>query len=145
MENIPVSTNENGLKRNEKSIKRLDLQKVAYVTANKGIPIEQYIKVNYDILSKKVFCDVKELKFDLRMTLEKKVDLLWEMAFSFSDVTRPNWSGFMQTYRKGSYPGKSTCIYSTLLFVINQAVEISTEKSLKILCRLGGFIYFIYK
>ncbi|KAG1664676.1 Kinase D-interacting substrate [Nymphon striatum] len=80
----------------------------------------------------------------------------------------------MQTYREGEYPGKSEvtvlpiidlnptdsiCIYSTLLFVIEQAqkanigtatitfdqplwlkaVKISSEKSLNILCRLGGF------
>ena len=171
---IQVSTNENGLIREEKPIKCLGLQRVASVTANKGIPIEQYIKGNYNVLSKKVFCAIRELKFDSCITLEKNIDLLWEMSFTFSDVTRPNWSGFMQAYRKGTYPRKSevtllpiinlnpndhSCIYSTLLFVIDQSrkantgtpcitfdqplwlksVEIITEMSLKILCRLGGF------
>ncbi|KAG1706958.1 hypothetical protein GQR58_003582 [Nymphon striatum] len=61
---IQVSTKENGLIREEKPIKRLGLQRVVSVTANKGIPIEQ-----------------------------------------------PNWSGFMQAYRKGTYPGKSEVSY----------------------------------
>ena len=132
------------------------------------------MKGNYNVLSKTVFCAIRELKFCLCITLEKNIDLLWEMSFTFSDVTRPNWSGFMQAYRKGTYPGKSevtllpiinsnpndhSCIYSTLFFVIDQsrkantgtpcitfdqplwlkAVAIITERSLKILCRLGGF------
>ncbi|KAG1661213.1 Transient receptor potential cation channel subfamily A member 1 [Nymphon striatum] len=88
---IQVSTNENGLIREEKPIKRLGLQRVVSVTANKGIPIEQYIKGNYNVLSKKVFCAIRVLKFDSCITLEKNIDLLWEMSFTFSDVTRPNW------------------------------------------------------
>ena len=96
------------------------------------------------------------------------------MSFTFQESVRPSWSGFMQTFRKGEYPGKSevnllpiinlnpsdkSCAYSTLLFVIEEskkancgtpcitfdqplwlkAIEISTEKSLNIVCRLGGF------
>lgn len=48
---IQVSTNESGLIRKEKPIKRLALQRVASISANKGIPIEQYIKGNYAVLS----------------------------------------------------------------------------------------------
>ena len=96
------------------------------------------------------------------------------MSFNFPNYTRPGWSGFMQVYRKSAFLRKSevtllpiinlnpndySCIYSALLFVIDQskkansgspcitfdqplwlkAVEIITEKSLHILCRLGGF------
>jgi len=103
-----------------------------------------------------------------------KIDLMWQTSYFFSDTKQPNWSGFMQTYRNGDYPGKSdvnllpiinlnpsdkTCIYSTLLYVIDlckksscvtpcitfdqplwlKSIEIISEKSLKIVCRLGGF------
>ena len=110
----------------------------------------------------------------MNLTLEKNIDILWEMSFNFPNYTRPAWSSFMYVYCKGAFPRKSevsllpiinlnpndySCIYSTLLFVIDQskkansgspcitfdqplwlkAVEIITEKSLHILCRLGGF------
>lgn len=68
---IQVSTKESGLVREEKPIKRLGLQRVASVTVNKGIPIEQYIKGNYKVLSKKVFCTIRKFKFDV--TLEKNI------------------------------------------------------------------------
>ena len=110
----------------------------------------------------------------MNLTLEKNIDILWEMSFNFPNYARPAWSGFMQVYCKGAFPRKSevtllpiinlnpndySCIYSTLLFVIDQskkansgspcitfdqplwlkAVEIMTEKSLHSLCCLGGF------
>ncbi|KAG1712248.1 Cardioacceleratory peptide receptor [Nymphon striatum] len=123
---IQVSTNENGLIREEKPIKRLGLQRVVSVTANKGIPIEQYIKGNYNVLSKKVFCAIRELKFDSCITLEKNIDLLWEMSFTFSDVTRPNWSGFMQAYRKGTYPGKSEVSYDVTVTSLKKVLVAPT-------------------
>ena len=110
----------------------------------------------------------------MNLNLEKNIDILWEMSFNFPNYTRPAWSSFMYVYCKGAFPRKSevsllpiinlnsndySCIYSTLLFVIDQskkansdspcitfdqplwlkAVEIITEKSLHILCRLDGF------
>ena len=103
-------------------------------------------------------------------------DCIWQAAAMFSKSTqpRPNWSGYMQDISTGAYPPKSTitllpitglnpsdhtCIYSTLLFVIDQsqrlsivtpsitfdqplwlkATEIAIEKSLNIVVHLGGF------
>ena len=171
---IHVSTNNNGLLHEEKAAKRKDLQRVASVSKNKGITIGQYIRGNHSVMALKKFILIKELIFDLNLTLEKKIDILWEMSFNFPNYTRPGWSGFMQVYHKGAFLRKSEvtllpiinlnpndycCIYSTLLFVIDQskkansgspcitfdqllwvkAVEIITEKSLHILCHLGGF------
>ena len=103
-------------------------------------------------------------------------DDVWTAAgmFSKKENPRPNWSGFMLTFSKGSHPPNSvismlpiidlspsdpTCIYSTLLFVIEQsrklnvstpcltfdeplwrkAFEIVIEKSLNVVVNLGGF------
>ena len=136
MEIIQVSTNNNGLLHEEKAIKRIDLQRVASVSKNKGITIEQYIKGNHLVMTLKKFIPIKELIFDLNLTLENNIYILWEMSFNFPNYTRPGWSGFMQVYRKGALPRKSevtllpiinlnpnyySCIDSTLLFVIGQS------------------------
>ena len=133
---IQVSTNNNGLLHEEKAIKRIDLQRVASVSKNKGITIEQYIEGNHSVTASKKFIPIKELIFDLNVTLEKNIDILWEMSFNFPNYTRPAWSGFMQVYRKGAFPRKSevtllpiinlnpndySCIYSTLLFVTDES------------------------
>ena len=171
---IQTSTNKNGMRLEEKPIERKKLQHVKLVTKNKGIPLEHYVEEKMFVMSKKIFKPMRDMKFLQNMALEKHIDLLWEISFTFHQPSRPGWSGFMQAYRSEEYPGKSevvllpiinlnpsdsSCIYSTLLFVIAQskkanngsrsitfdqplwlkAVEISTEKSLNILCRLGGF------
>lgn len=51
---LQVSTNDNGFLREEKPIKRLGLQRVASITANKGIPIEQYIVGFYSVISESI-------------------------------------------------------------------------------------------
>ena len=80
------------------------------------------------------------------------------MTYTFHESTIPSWSGFMQTFREGEYPGKSevnllpiinlnpsdrSCVYSTCITFDQplwlKAVDISAEKSLNIICRLGGF------
>ena len=136
MEIIQVSTNNNGFLHEEKAIKRIDLQRVASVSKNKGITIEQYIKGNHLVMTLKKFIPIKELIFDLNLTLENNIYILWEMSFNFPNYNRPGWSGFMQVYRKGALPRKSevtllpiinlnpnyySCIYSTLLLVIGQS------------------------
>ena len=95
------------------------------------------------------------------------------MGYEFKKQ-QPSWSGFMQKYLNGDHSGKATvnflpiinlnssnefCIYSTLLFVEQQArqpniptpcitfdqslfikaFEISKAKSMNIVIRLGGF------
>ena len=103
-------------------------------------------------------------------------DNLWQASWYFRNSSnyRPNWSGYMQNIYKGEYPGQSKitylptiyinftkekCIYSTLLFIQEQAkilnivtpcitfdqpfwlktVEITKSKSMNVVCRLGGF------
>ena len=101
--------------------------------------------------------------------------MLWHAVgrISSSGHPRPSWSGFMQTVCCGNYNGFSTiemleiidmnpsddnCIYSTLLYVVEQAksrlfstpsltfdqplyvkaVDIAMKANLKIVIRLGG-------
>ena len=103
-------------------------------------------------------------------------DILWHAAglYSTPETPRPNWSGYMERVSNGDHlpnstitllpvidlnPSDYTCIYSTLLFVIDQfkklyiitpsitfdqplwlkATEIVIEKSLNIVVHLGGF------
>ena len=94
---IQVSTNNNGLLHEEKAIKRIDLQRVASVSKNKGITIEQYIKGNHLVMTLKKFIPIKELIFDLNLTLENNIYILWEMSFDFPNYTRPGWSGFIHS------------------------------------------------
>ena len=106
------------------------------VSKNKGITKEQYIKGNHSVMTLNKFIPIKELIFDLNLTLENNIYILCEMPFNFPNYTRPGWSGFMRVYRKGALPRKSevtllpiinlnpnyySCIYSTLLFVIDQS------------------------
>ncbi|KAG1687918.1 hypothetical protein GQR58_008201 [Nymphon striatum] len=101
---IQSFTNKSGLQRQSQTIKREFLKPVSQVTKDKGIPLSN-------------------------------IDLLWQTSYFFKQQNRPSWSGFMQTFRSGDYPGQSeinllpiinlnpsdmTCIYSTLLFVIDQ-------------------------
>ena len=108
--------------------------------------------------------------------LTNYADNLWQASWYFRNNSnyRPNWSGFMQNISKGEYldqskirflpiidlnPTKEKCIYSTLLFIQEQAkklnivapcltfdkplwiktVEITKSKSMNVVCRLGGF------
>ena len=71
-------------------------------------------------------------------------DLLWHCGWAFQDVEkpRPGWSGFMQHIFSGEHnvteksetlllpiidlnPSDETCIYSTLKYIQNQAVELN--------------------
>ena len=54
-------------------------------------------------MSKKIFSAVREFKFALNVTLEKNIGFLWEMFYTFSNLSRPNWSGFIQVYSKGTF------------------------------------------
>ena len=144
---IQVSTNNNGLLHEEKALKRIDLQRVASVSKNKGITIEQYIEGNHSVMALKKFTPIKEFIFDLNLTLEKNIDILCEMSFNFPDYTRPGWPGFMQVYHQGAFPRKSevtllpiinlnpndySCIYSALLFAIHHVLLLTNRCGLKL-------------
>ena len=140
---------------------------------NKGIAIHNYVHPVKSALSS---MEVKPLiKLQSPVILPSNdIDNLWQASWYFrnSSNCRPNWSGYMQNISKGEYPEQSkitylpiidlnptkeTCIYSTLLFIQEQAkiltivtpcitfdqplwlmaVEITKSKSMKAVCRLG--------
>ena len=147
------------------------------VIQGKGVPIVQYrnsAKSN-DSLGFK-FINLSNLSLDsLHRPADSKLDLLWHVShFRGIKATRPGWSGYMQEISQGEFPGRSqinmlpiidldpsnmTCIYSTLLFVCDQAkrfevhtpvitfdqplwikaTEIVENSNLKIVLILGGF------
>ena len=74
--------------------------------------------------------------------LTNYVDNLWQASWYFRNNSNysPNWSGFMQKISKGEYPDQSKirylpiidlnptkekCIYSTLLFIQEQAKKLN--------------------
>ncbi|CAC5400105.1 unnamed protein product [Mytilus coruscus] len=92
----------------------------------------QYYKPQNDFMTKLTFSELRELK---AMDRTACLDLLSLVVWPLKNPTS-GWSGIMQMIHKEEYPGKSTviflpmidmnasnisCIYSTLLFVSNQA------------------------
>ena len=115
---------------------------------------------------------IKDLNISSDIYKSRKVDLLWQMGYFFKKQQH-HWSGFMQRHN-GEHPAKATLdflhiinlnpsdeswIYSTLLFVEQQAqqlnvpspcitvdqplfiesFEILKAKHMNIVIRLGGF------
>ena len=97
---IQASTNMNGVQREEKSIKRQDLQCAGLIAKDKGIKLKHYIEEEFSTLSKKIFKSVRNLHFVPNLMLDRNIDLLWEMSFTFQESARPSWSGFMQILGK---------------------------------------------
>ena len=141
--------------------------------AGKAIPIKQYLHYGIKPLASIKFRSIKDLSISSDIDKSRKVDLLWQMGYFFKKQ-QPHWSGFMQRHINSEHPGKATvnflsiinlnpsdesCIYSTLLFVEQQAqqrtvpspcitfdqslfikgFEISKAKDMNIVIRLGGF------
>ena len=144
------------------------------VTHGKGIPVIQYNPPQESGLSKLFFKHMLKLQTPYALPPDTTVDMLWHAAYFFSKGQRPGWSGFMPDVSVGNYPGKATisflpildldpsdltCIYSVLLFIIEQAkilgihtpvvtfdqplwlkaTEVVNTKSLPIVLILGGF------
>jgi len=119
---------------------------------------------------------IRSLQRPLEMPDVMNLNILWHAGGMMSSNTqpRPNWSGFMHSVCQGEHAGVSSvqmlsivdlnpsdndCIYSTLMFVINQAklfgitmpnitfdqplfikaVDIAMKANLNIVVRLGGF------
>lgn len=137
--------------------------------------------IDYDFPQQRKFNSILfkpslELLYPCVLPESLNADILWHAAglFSSQQKPRPNWSGYMQRISNGDHlpnstitllpiidlnPSNYTCIYSTLLFVIDQckkldivtpsitfdqplwlkATEIVIEKSLNIVVHLGGF------
>ena len=176
---IIVSTtggNFSEMKRGLPSIPRQRRLLASELVRNKGVPLLEYHHPQ-DVTG------LSQLKFkkfsDLQTTLDRPVDcyldLLWHaLYFKRSVVPRPGWNGYMQMISTGQYPGQSavnmlsiidldptniSCIYSTLIFILEQAktlnvinpvvtfdqplwikaTEIVNVKKLPIVLILGGF------
>ena len=128
-------------------------------------------------LSSLILKSIRQLKTDHTFSNELNYNILWHASWFSSSLEkpRPNWSGFMQgianTVREEEKSSVSflpiidlnssdeSCIYSTLLFIIEQAkllnvtvpfvtfdqplwlkaIGIIEDANLNIVCRLGGF------
>ena len=170
-----TGTSENVEFNNAHRVKHQSLKRVNDVVKGRGIEITHYIPPEVSGLSKIVFKPCVQLMLPLVLPPDTTLDLLWHTTFFFTaDNLRPSWSGYMANVCSGDYPGKSTvnvlpiidldpydmsCIYSTLLFVIDQskqlrievpvltfdqplwhkATEIANAMSLSIVLILGGF------
>ena len=150
--------------------------KAGELVKNKSIQILDYLPSDQNSISNLKLQPLQELQSPVDHDYpDTYTDLLWHAKyFHRTDVPRPAWSGYMQDISKGTFPGQSvinmlpiidldptnmTCIYSTLLFITEQATklgiktpvvtfdqplwlkatEIITEKSMSIVLLLGGF------
>ena len=155
-------------------IKRQKIKRVTEVIKNKEIEIKTYITPQISGLSMVKLKPLGELLYPYTLPPDLSMNLIWHMSIFFQRNERPNWSGYMTNVSVGDYPGKSTvsllpiinlnpndltCIYSTLVFVIDQAkklnletavitfdqplwykaMEITNAKSLDVVLVLGGF------
>ena len=152
---------------------------------SESVPIIPFFGSHERGLSKLRFNKIKDLSHSFKDDVmhhfqEKTIDLVWQMAWHFKtrQSPRPNWQGFMQTvavpensdnpFSKSTVKflpiidlnsSDETCLYSTLLFIQNEAkknqievpcitfdqplwqkaIGIIQDKKLDIVCRLGGF------
>ena len=149
--------------------------KVKDLNSDQGIDIKNYTPSVTTGLSKLVLKKRSSLDVMQQFDIPAKYGTFWNCAiFSQERGTRPNSSGYMTEVCSGEYPGKSTvsllpiidlnpgdlsCIYSTLMFIIDQskrinvkipvitfdqplwlkATEVVNAKALKVVLILGGF------
>jgi len=151
--------------------------KVTDVCRNRSINVVPYDLKSGSGLTNVMLSNIRSLQFPVLLPPVTNLSLLWHMygLRPAHDVPRPNWSGYMQTVCVGPHapvakvcmlpivdlkPSDESCIYSTLLYVIEQtsrlnqqavpcvtfdqplyikAVDIATAADLSIVCRLGGF------
>jgi len=163
----------------EQPVKRLSSKlPVSALVADRGIPILSYDRPGRCGLQNVTMTEISELKRLVQVTLPllAHLDTLWHLKWFFKHISNlwPNWVGYMQTTCTGAQsvasvmkmlpvidmkPTDSSCIYSTLCFVVHQAkqlniptpaitfgqplwlktVEISKAAGLDIACRLRGF------
>jgi len=148
----------------------------AQVSQQNGVPIVPYHKPTKAGVAEVVFVPLLSLQQPLVLPSVMNVTVLWHLsaALESNEKPTPNWWGFMQELVDGSHAGAAqidmkplvdlhptddTCIYSTLLFVDQQArhlkvpvtcitfdqplwlkaVDICMAAGLNRVCRLGGF------
>jgi len=164
------------LQTTSRAIPKLSRITASEVITDKGLKIVQYMGHTKRTLSSIIYKPVLHLQTPYILTPDVSSDLIWHAGWlgCKEDSPRPSWSGFMQHvfsyegYAKAKVlflpivdlnPSNETCIYSTLLYIEHQAmqlgipvpcitfdqplwikaIEIIKSKSLKIVCRLGGF------
>ena len=123
-------------------VKRQKKTKVQTLVANKGIPIKSYEEPQEKGLSSVMFKRLVELEVPYVLSGSFDSALLWHSTWGFCscDDLRPSWTGFMQDVSTGTHPPPSditmlpiidlnpsneTCIYSTLLYVKDQAKQLN--------------------
>ena len=173
-----ISITQPAIQHQHQRVPRLKYRKkISEVIKNKGIDLLHFVRSSKDGLSTLMLKSIRELTTEPTLSKEVDCNILWHAAwFSHSlENPRPNWSGFMQSVidtgpveEKSSVsflpiidlnPSDESCIYSTLLFIIDQAkslnvtvpcvtfdqplwlkaVGIIQDANLNIVCRLGGF------
>ena len=104
---------------------------------NKEIAIHNYVHPGKSSLSSMKVKPLIKLQSPVILP-SNDIDNLWQALWYFRNSSnyRPNWSGYMQNISKGEYPEQSKitylpiidldptkekCIYSTLLFIQEQA------------------------
>ena len=123
------------------AIPRRKIMRVGDLIRNCAIPIKPYVLPLSSGLSKISFKPFMELKSPYVIPKDTSLDLMWHAA-RFLRNPIPSWSGYMSKVSSGDYPGKShtqllpiidldpnnlSCIYSTLLFVVNQAKHLNVK------------------
>ena len=122
--------------------KRQKRKTMGQVIKNEGIPIYTHTPEVVYGLSKLHFKNVLQLQSPRFLPLDKTLYLFWHTLLFLRGKSRPDWSGFMTDISVGDYPGKSyvnflpiidldptdmTCIFSTLLFVIDQSEKLRIQ------------------
>ena len=113
------------------------------VVKNKGLPIIQYTGHTKKALSSIIYKPIINLQSPYTLPPDVGSDMIWHAGWlaceAEAEAPRPCWSGFMQhvySYEDGAKsevlflaivdlsPSNETCIYSTLLYIANQDVQL---------------------
>ena len=112
---------------------------MSQLVQNKGFSIKSYVLPNVSGLSKVHLEAFDGLNTTYTPPKNTMIGLLWHAAY-FLKKSRPGWSGFMSDVSVGQHDGKAnftmlpiidldpndySCIYSTHLFIIDQAKQLS--------------------
>jgi len=160
----------------EKPVVRCKRVQVNQLIKHRGIKLHHYCAPEVSPFKQLCLKPRTDLKSLSTISPCVNLDLLWHVGWFFRDASnpRPCWSGFMQDVIQGIHPPSAdfrllpiidlnpndrSCIYSTLVFVEEQAkrlnmpvacltfdqplwikaVEIVAADRLNVVCRLGGF------
>jgi hypothetical protein len=165
----------------ETAVPRLCRCKQAIIVHNRSIPIVHYSVCNRSPLSSLSFRSWLELQMPYALPDGCQLDVLWQVGCFVKgfDGKHPSWTSFMHDLSAAESgvsnfvnvtdfrmcpildlnPNDMTCIYSTLLYIIERckilgvttpcvtfdqplwlkAVEVTVEHNLNIVCRLGPF------